>query len=802
MIGKTISHYHIEERLGGGGMGVVYRALDLKLGRNVALKFLPPEMVRDHQALERFQREARAASALNHANICTIHEINECDGHPFIVMEYLEGHSLKQMITDKPLSNTQILEIAIQITEALDAAHESGIIHRDLKPGNIFVTRRGPAKVLDFGLAKLMQSPPPVVDEKGSDALPTVAETRDLTSRGVALGTVAYMSPEQARGEELDQRSDLFSLGAVLYEMATGRLAFGFGTTAVVFEAILNRTPIPATRLNPELLPDLGWITSKLLEKDRKLRYQAATELRADLKRVKRDTESAGVPTLVATQPSADRRRKKMMVAGAVLCSVLAIVAFAGRRIWKGLMGGSPDRIHSIAVLPFANVGSDSNVEYLADGVTEGIISSLTRVPELRVMARSTVFSYKGRDVSAQKVGQDLQVDAVLLGRITQRGDTLNIQTDLVRVSDGSELWGDQFTRKVSDLFAVQGDIAKEIYDSLRPKLAGAEAKQLAKHDTENPEAYQLYLQGLFYWNKWTQDGFQKAIDFFRQAVEKDPAYAQAYAGLADAYTFMGASGYLAPQQVWQSAKSAAMQSVKIDDGLPEGHISLALVRENFDWDWEGAEKEFKRAIELNPNSAEAHHWYGDFLTRLGRFDEARAELKKAQDLDPLSLLINTSAGRELYFARQYPAAIEQFRKTLDMDRNFVPAQHGIELAYAQNGMFREAVAERQKVLTLSGSPDLAAAIGDDYRKSGYEGVLQSWLEGLNEVSKRGYVSSYNIAQIHARLGHRPEVHAMLERAYDSRDANLTYLKIDPVFDDLRSDQKFQGLLLKLGMPQ
>jgi TolB-like protein/Tfp pilus assembly protein PilF len=783
-------------------MGVVYRALDLKLGRNVALKFLPPEMVRDRQALERFQREARAASALNHANICTIHEINECDGHPFIVMEYLEGHSLKQLITGKPLNNTQILEIAIQIADALEAAHESGIIHRDLKPGNIFITRRGQAKVLDFGLAKLMQSPLPAIDEEGSDALPTVAETRDLTSRGVALGTVAYMSPEQARGEELDQRSDLFSLGAVLYEMATGRLAFGFGTTALVFEAILNRTPVPATRLNPELLPDLGWITSKLLEKDRKLRYQAAPELRADLKRVKRDTESAGVPTLVAPPYSADRRRKKMIVAATVLCSVLAIVALAGRRIWHGLMGGSPDRIRSIAVLPFANVGSDSNVEYLADGVTEGIISSLSRVPELRVMARSTVFSYKGRDISAQKVGQDLQVDAVLLGKITQRGDTLNIQTDLVRVSDGSELWGDQYTRKVSDLFAVQGDIAREIYDSLRPKLAGAEAKQLAIHDTENPEAYQLYLQGLFYWNKWTQDGFQKAIDFFRKAVEKDPAYAQAYAGMADAYTFMGASGYVAPQEVWQSAKSAAMQSVKIDDSLPEGHVSLALVRENFDWDWAGAEKEFKRAIELNPNSAEAHHWYGDFLTRLGRFDEARTELKKAQELDPLSLLINTSAGRELYFARQYPAAIEQFRKTLDMDRNFVPAQHGIELAYAQNGMFREAVAERQKVLTLSGSPDLAAAIGDDYRKSGYEGVLQSWLEGLNEVSKRGYVSSYNIAQIHARLGHKPEAHAMLERAFGSRDGNLTYLKIDPVFDDLRSDQQIQGLLLKLAMPQ
>jgi tetratricopeptide (TPR) repeat protein len=388
------------------------------------------------------------------------------------------------------------------------------------------------------------------------------------------------------------------------------------------------------------------------------------------------------------------------------------------------------------------------------------------------------------------------------MGKIMQRGDTLNIQTDLVRVADGSELWGDQYTRKVSDLVAVQGDISREIYDSLRPKLAGAEAKELVKHDTENSQAYQMYLQGLFYWNKWTQDGFQKSIDFFRQAVEKDPNYAQAYAGLADAYTFMSVSGYVAPLQVWQSAKSAAMQSVKIDDTLPEGHISLALIRENFDWDWAGAEKEFKRAIELNPNSAEAHHWYGDFLTRLGRFEEARLELKKAQALDPLSLLINTSVGDQLYFARQYPGAIEQFKKALDMDPNFVPAQHAIELAYAQNGMYREAVAERQKVLTLSGSPDLAAAIGEEYRKSGYSGVLQSWLEGLNEVSKRGYVSSYNMAQIHARLGDKPQTLAMLDRAYGARDGNLTYLKIDPVFDDFRADPQYQALSRKMALPE
>ena len=802
MLGKTISHYRIEDRLGGGGMGVVYRARDLRLGRNVAIKFLPTDLVRDQQALERFQREARAASALNHPNICTIHEVDESEGHPFIVMEYLEGHTLKHLITGKPLNSAQILDLAIQIADALDAAHESGIIHRDLKPANIFVTRREQAKVLDFGLAKLISSVPPVTSADTAAGLPTLADSDDLTSKGVALGTVAYMSPEQARGEELDQRSDLFSLGAVLYEMATGRLAFVGGTHAVVFEAILNRTPVPVLQVNPTLPPDLGWITSKLLEKDRKLRYQGAAELRTDLKRLKRDTESSGVPT-VPPAPVRKRWWSKKIAIPAIACVVLLAAALAGRSLWRIFFSGNgSDRIHSIAVLPFVNVGANQNVEYLADGITEGIISNLSRVANLRVMARSTVFSYKGHEVSAQKVGQDLKVDAVLLGRITQSGDTLNIQTDLVSATDGAELWGEQYSRKVSDLATVQGDIAKEIYASLQPKIVGKEATQIAKRDTENSEAYQLYLQGLFYWNKWTEDGFQKAIDYFRKAVDKDPHYARAYAGLANAYNFMGDSGYIAPLQVWQNAKSAAMQSTKIDDALPEAHISLALVREDYDWDWAGAEDEFRRAIQLNPNFAAAHHWYGDFLIRLGRFDEAAIELKKAQDLDPLSLLINNSVGRQLYFSRQYDRALKQFRKTLDMDPNFVPAQHAIELAYGQAGMFREAVAERQKVLTLSGNPDLAAAIGEEFSKSGYSGVLRSWLDGLNEVSKRGYVSSYVMAQIYARLGDKSESMARLERAYVDRDSNLTYLKVDPVFDDVRSNPRYQALLEKLGIPR
>jgi serine/threonine protein kinase/tetratricopeptide (TPR) repeat protein len=799
MQGQVISHYRIEEKLGGGGMGVVYRAQDLRLGRSIALKFLPPELIRDTQALERFQREARAASGLNHPNICTIHEIDQFEGQPFIVMELLEGQPLKHMITGKPLNSAQILEITLQIADALQAAHESGIIHRDLKPANIFVTKRGQAKVLDFGLAKLVQTPRQTPEDVAISAAPTISGMH-LTSTGVALGTVAYMSPEQARGEELDHRSDLFSLGAVLYEMGTGRLAFGGSTSAVVFEAILNRPPLSAVRVNPELSSDLGWITSKLLEKDRRLRYQSAAELLADLRRVKRDTESSGVPTF-ATPKSSAPWRKPAWIAAAVACVLLLIVVLLPHS-WRDHLLGRSGRIRSIAVLPFINTGADPNLEYLADGVTEGIISSLSRVPDLRVMARSTVFSYKGREVNAQKVGKELKVDAVLLGRVAQRGDTLSIQTDLVGVSDGSELWGDQFNRRVSDLIAVQGDIAKDIYDNLRPRLAPGEATQVAKHDTENPEAYQLYLQGLFYWNKWTEEGFRKATDYFNKAVEKDPNYAQAYAGLADTYSFLGESGYMAPQQVWQNAKSAATQAVRLDDTLPEAHISLALVRESYDWDWAGAESEFKRAVAINPNSASGHLWYGDFLTRMGRFDEARMELKKAQELDPLSLLTNTSLGRLRYFTRQYDSAVQQLAKTLDMDPKFVPAQHALEGAYAQNGMYRDAIAQRQKLLTLSGNPDLAAAIGEDFQKSGYPGVMRSWLEGLQEVSKRGYVSAYNLAQIHARLGEKSQALESLEQAFNQRDSNLTYVKVEPAFDDMRSDPKFQELLQRLGMPQ
>ncbi|HKV41525.1 MAG TPA: tetratricopeptide repeat protein, partial [Blastocatellia bacterium] len=564
--------------------------------------------------------------------------------------------------------------------------------------------------------------------------------------------------------------------------------------------------PVPAARFNPDLIPDVGWIIAKLLEKDRRLRYQSAAELRADLKRVKRDSESASVPRTAAASIMKIRWRYptvvEAVVSGLLLLLVIGLVLPHSWRdgIWSRFL--SRGRIHSVAVLPFVNIGADPNVDYLADGVTDGIITSLSRIPDLRVMARSTVFSYKGHEVVAEKVGKDLGVDAVLTGRISQRGETLTIQTDLVSVEDGSELWGEQYNRKTADLLGVQENISKEIYDNLRPKLVAGETAQIPKRYTENPEAYQLYLQGLYYSNKRTEAGFQKAVDYFKQAVAKDPNYALAYAGLADAYNFLGDSGYMAPEQVRQNAKSAAMQALKRDDMIPEAHVSLALVLEGYDWDWPGAETELKRALQLEANSATAHQWYGDFLTRLGRMDEAQAELRKAQELDPLSLPINTAVGLQLYFARQYEPAIQQLKKTLELDPNFALAQHALEAAYAQSGMYSDAVGERQKVLTLSGNPDLAAAVGEDYRQSGYAGVLQSSLAGLTEVAKQRYVSAYNIAQIHARLQEKEQTLTWLARAYNDRDSQLTHLRVEPAFDEVRGDPRFQEILRRLALPR
>ncbi len=803
MIGQIVSHYRILGKLGGGGMGVVYKAEDIKLGRHVALKFLPEELSKDHQAVGRFRREARAASALNHPHICTIYDVDDHEGTSFIVMEYLEGKTLKHLVSGAPIDLQNVPEWGFEIADGLDAAHAKGILHRDVKPANIFVTDRGQVKILDFGLAKLLpertsSSPPTTIS-----TLPTTtADDEQLTNTGMALGTVSYMSPEQVRGEELDARTDLFSLGVVLYEMVTGKQAFPGNTSGVVFEAILNRAPISSVRLNPAVPIQLENIITKALEKNRKMRYQTASDLRADLQRLKRDTDSSRIFAPVEPAPPHVLRRYWRHLAAVAAVGVASLLFALNPGSWRDRLLGkaNPSRIDSIAVLPFQNLTNDPKTEYLTDGITESLINSLSELPDLAVISRSTVFRYKGQATDPESVGRDLGVRTILTGRLMQTGDNLSISVELEDIQAKRHIWGEQYSRKVSGLASVQEELAADIYERLRPELTGEEKRRLAKRTTENTEAYQLYLQGLFSWNKGTQEDFKKAADYFAQAVQKDPRYALAYAGLADTYSLLGDTGYLSPGDAGPRAKAAAMEALQIDDTLAEAHTSVGLVREYYDWDWGGAEREFRRAIELNPNSATAHHWYGDYLAKMGRLEEATRELRRAKELDSLSLTINTTLGWQFFVARQNQQAIEQLRKVLEMDSTFAPARRTLEEVYAQGGMYKEAVGEREKALELSGSPELAASVAQDYATSGFRGVLQSWLDGLLEVSKRDYVSPYAVAQTYARLGEKEPAFTWLEKANAVRDSRLASLKVDPWFDTMRGDRRFRDLVQRLGL--
>ena len=802
MTGQTVSHYRILEKLGGGGMGVVYAGEDLKLGRRVALKFLPEELNHNPQALERFRREARAASALNHPNICTIHDIEEHEGKFFLVMELIEGETLKQRVKGRALATDALLEIGVQIADALDAAHRKGIIHRDIKPANIFMTVRGQAKLMDFGLAKL--APDGSVAGATGGSLEGVTTEEALTSPGVAMGTVAYMSPEQARGEELDARTDLFSFGAVLYEMATGRVAFQGPTSAVVFHAILERTPANPSAVNSNLPQRFDEIVAKALEKDRTMRYQSAAEIGADLKRMKRDTDSTRVTSAVravtAAPPASPDMKLRMglLAAGLSFAVVLGLaLLFSGQKIKEATTD-------SVAVLPFVNATGDPNAEYLSEGITQDLVSTLSQLSNLKVVSLASAYRYKGKSIDPPTVARELGVHAILTGRMLERGDNLSISAEFVDAEHDRVMWSKQYQWKLADVPGIQTQIIEDIAENLKMNLSGAQKSRLAQRTTENGEAYQLYLRGRFYWNKRTADGVNKAMGYFQQAIDRDSNYALAYAGLADCYYVTFFNNFTISQaESAAKSRAATTKALELDPSLAESHVSMGQVLENFDWDFAGAEREFRRALVINPGYATGLQWYAELLENLGRYDESLAIIRRAQEADPFSLIINAVHGQILSRSGRTKEAIAQFQKTLDLEHNFPLGHFLFGLTLVHDGKNEQAVKELEQAVEFSRESSVyRSMLAYVYAQTGRIEEARKILGEVIQEAKSDRASWMDVAGIYAALGEQDHAFAALEMAFQRRDSRMTMLLNHEALMPLRGDPRFSDLVRRVGLSQ
>ena len=808
MIAESIAHYRIIKKLGAGGMGEVYLALDTKLDRKVAIKVLQSDSLAEENLKRRLLKEAQAAAKLDHPNICAVYDVNEADSLTFIVMQYIEGETLGEKMLLQPLELSTALAIAEQAAEALAEAHIHGILHRDIKPQNMMITPRGQLKILDFGLAKQMRS---------SDSVDSEAQTATLLSTpGHVVGTMPYMSPEQLQGEPLDARSDIFSLGVTFYEMLAGKHPFQDKSAPVTMSRILRDDPIPTEQFQAQVSPELQALLNKMLCKDKAARYQNAQDFLTDLRQLPAklsayDTQANAqrtkdVSPITRTEKVADRilskaRPHKWEILALALALILSVVAI--RRLV------STDHLDSLAILPFSYVSSDPQFmanpdrEYLSDGLTESIINNLSQLANLKVIARSSVFRYKGKDLDVQATGRELNVRAVLVGQIKQEGDELTITVELMDVQGNRSLWGDTYQRKIADVQTVQREIARNVSEKLRLKLTGADQTQLAKTYTESGEAYEAYLKGRYHWNKRTDEGFKQATNFFQDAIVKDPSYALAYTGLADCYTLRSDYGFLAPKEGYALAKGAVTLALKYDESLAEAHTSLASIKAVTDWDWQGAENEYRRAIELNPKYSTAHHWYAAQLLLQGRLDQALQEIKKAQQLDPLSLGINKDFAVILLYARDYDKALEQCRKTLEIEPDFGVMSTYIAQIYELKQKYPEATAELEKAHAAAPEDsEITYALGQAYALIDRKDEALKISNELNQPAKKNVFLPKEAAYLYALLGDKEQAVAILQKAAEDHYLPVAEVKMDPRFAELRKDARLVELLQKIGLSQ